>query len=209
MYASGYRKRCLIQPVTDKAVWESSQEPFKRPSLPQHQAQAPTPVLLATEELVSQELALEEVMELVMEELVSQLSVLVTLRSCRRVLPQSELPQLPRPSTRRPSSKISQVRYGLISAESRLEYIPYQKAYIEYDQIERVEQIPVQRVITEYEQVVRAERVPVERLVQDYYAVEYQTEYVPRVIEEKVIDYVQQEKVFERVQYTPYETYTF
>jgi len=64
----------------------------------------------------------------------------------------------------------------------------------------------VQRVITEYEQVVRAERVPVERLVQDYYAVEYQTEYVPRIIEEKVIDYVQQEKVFERVQYTPYET---
>jgi hypothetical protein len=56
---------------------------------------------------------------------------------------------------------------------------------------------------------VRAERVPVERLVQDYYAVEYQTEFVPRIIEEKVIDYVQQEKVFERVQYTPYETYTF
>jgi hypothetical protein len=67
----------------------------------------------------------------------------------------------------------------------------------------------VQRLITEYEQVVRAERVPVERLVQDYYAVEYQTEFVPRIIEEKVIDYVQQEKVFESVQYTPYETYTF
>lgn len=92
-------------------------------------------------------------------------------------------------------------------AESRMEYIPYQTSHIEYDQIERVEQIPVQRVITEYEQVMRAERVPVERLVQDYYAVEYQTEYVPRVIEEKVVDYVQQEKVFERVQYTPYETY--
>lgn len=108
---------------------------------------------------------------------------------------------------RRQLFRKSQVTLKLMSAESRLEYVPYQKSHIEYDQVERVEQIPVQRVITEYEEVRRAQRVPVERLVQDYYAVEYQTEYVPRVIEEKVVDYVQQEKVFERVQYTPYETY--
>jgi hypothetical protein len=52
----------------------------------------------------------------------------------------------------------------------------------------------VQRVITKYEQVVRTERVPLERLVQDYYVVDYQAEYVPRIIEEKVIDYVQQKR---------------
>lgn len=93
-----------------------------------------------------------------------------------------------------------------IPAESRIEYVPYEKKYIEYDQIERVEQIPVQRVITEYEEVRRSERVPIERVIQDYYAVEYQTEYIPRVIEETVVDYVQQEKHFERVQYLPVET---
>jgi len=66
--------------------------------------------------------------------------------------------------------------------------------------------IPVERVITEYEEVRRSEKVPIERVIQDYYAVEYQTEYIPRIIEETVIDYVQQEKTFERVQYLPVET---
>ena len=96
-----------------------------------------------------------------------------------------------------------------IPAESRIEYVPYEKKFIEYDTVERIEQIPVQRVITEYEEVRRSERVPIERVIQDYYAVEYQTEYIPRVIEETVIDYVQQEKHFERVQYLPVETYRF
>lgn len=94
---------------------------------------------------------------------------------------------------------------SLISGESRVEYIPIERRHTEYDQIERVEQVPVQRVVTEYQEVRRQQTVPVERVVQDYYAVEYQTEYVPRVVEEKVIDYVQQEKVFERVEYVPYE----
>jgi hypothetical protein len=66
--------------------------------------------------------------------------------------------------------------------------------------------IPIERVITEYEEVRRTEKVPIERLIQDYYAVEYQTEYIPRIIEEKVIDYIQQEKTWERVQYIPVET---
>mgnify|MGYP000909676432 FL=1 len=86
-----------------------------------------------------------------------------------------------------------------------MDYVPYQKSRIEYDQVERIEQIPVQRTITEYDAVKRTEVIPVEKTVQDYYAVEYQTEYVPRVVEEKVIDYIQQEKVRERVQYLPYE----
>jgi hypothetical protein len=93
-----------------------------------------------------------------------------------------------------------------IPAESRIEYVPYEKKYIEYDQIERVEQIPIQRFITEYEEVRRSERIPIERVIQDYYAVEYQTEYIPRVIEETVIYYVQKEKHFQRVQYLPVET---
>lgn len=93
-----------------------------------------------------------------------------------------------------------------IPAESRIEYVPFEKKFIEYEQIERVEMIPVERVITEYEEVRRSERVPIERVIQDYYAVEYQTEYIPRVIEERVVDYVQQEKTFERVQYLPVET---
>ena len=42
-----------------------------------------------------------------------------------------------------------------IPTESRIEYVPYEKREIVYEQIERVEQIPVQRVITEYEEVVR------------------------------------------------------
>lgn len=87
-----------------------------------------------------------------------------------------------------------------------MEYIPYQKSHIEYDQVERIEQIPIQRTVTEYDAVKRTQVVPVEKTVQDFYAVEYQTEYVPRVVEEKVVDYIQQEKVTERVQYTPYET---
>jgi hypothetical protein len=93
----------------------------------------------------------------------------------------------------------------LISAESRIEYIPIERRHNEYDQIERVEQVPVQSVITEYQEVKRQQTVPVERVVQDDYTVEYQTEHVPRVVEEKVIDYVQQEKVSERVEYVPYE----
>lgn len=93
-----------------------------------------------------------------------------------------------------------------IPAQSRMEYIPYQRSDVMYDQVERVEQVPVQRVVTEFVPVTRQEMVPVERTVQDYYAVEYQTEYVPRVVTDKVVDFVQQERVHERVHYTPIET---
>lgn len=70
-----------------------------------------------------------------------------------------------------------------IPTESRIEYVPYEKREIIYEQVERVEQIPVQRVITEYEEVVRTQTVPVQRVVQDYYAVEYQVEYIPNVVQ--------------------------
>jgi len=82
-----------------------------------------------------------------------------------------------------------------VPAQSRMEYIPYQKTNIVYDQVERVEQVPVQRVVTDYVPVTRQEMVPVEKTVQDYYAVETQVQYVPRVVEEKVVDYIQQERI--------------
>jgi len=93
-----------------------------------------------------------------------------------------------------------------IPTESRIEYVPYEKREIIYEQIERVEQIPVQRVITEYEEIVRTERVPVQRVIQDYYAVEYQVEYIPNTIQETIVEYVPQEHITERVQYVPIET---
>jgi len=54
----------------------------------------------------------------------------------------------------------SQLRES-IKGESRIEYVPYEKAVIEYEAVQR----------TEY--------VPKEKRVTDYYAVEYQTEYIP------------------------------
>ena len=67
-----------------------------------------------------------------------------------------------------------------IPVESRIEYIPFEKKYIEYDQVERIERIPLEREIVEYEEVTRTERIPVERTITDYYAVETQIEYIPK-----------------------------
>jgi hypothetical protein len=61
-----------------------------------------------------------------------------------------------------------------IPVESRIEYIPFEKKYIEYDKVERIERVPYEEEIVEYEEVVRTERVPVERTITDYYAVETQ-----------------------------------
>jgi hypothetical protein len=58
-----------------------------------------------------------------------------------------------------------------IPVESRIEYIPFEKKYIEYDQVERIERIPYEREIIEYEEVTRTERIPIERTITDYYAV--------------------------------------
>ena len=83
----------------------------------------------------------------------------------------------------------SGVRAEEIPVESRIEYIPFEKKYIEYDKVERIERIPVEREIIEYEEVVHNERVPVERTITDYYAVETQVEYIPKEIEETVVEY--------------------
>lgn len=46
---------------------------------------------------------------------------------------------------------------GPIKGESRIEYVPYEKTIIEYEQVERKERIPKERTIIEYEEVVRTE----------------------------------------------------
>lgn len=48
-----------------------------------------------------------------------------------------------------------------IPVESRIEYIPFEKKYVEYDRVERVERVPFEREIVEYEEVAVSERVPV------------------------------------------------
>lgn len=93
-----------------------------------------------------------------------------------------------------------------IPVESRIEYIPFEKKYIEYDQIERIERIPYEREIVEYEEVTRTERIPIERTITDYYAIETQIEYIPKEIEETIVEYEPVERVWERVQYLPVET---
>lgn len=42
-----------------------------------------------------------------------------------------------------------------IPVESRIEYIPFEKKYVEYEQVEKVYQVPVEVEVIEYEEVVR------------------------------------------------------
>ncbi|CAK72562.1 unnamed protein product (macronuclear) [Paramecium tetraurelia] len=70
-----------------------------------------------------------------------------------------------------------------IKGESRIEYVPYE------------------RVITEYEEVRRQVQVPITRQITDYYAVQYEIEYIPQVIQEKQIEYVPVERIQERTEY--------
>ena len=93
-----------------------------------------------------------------------------------------------------------------IPVESRIEYIPFEKKYVEYEQVEKVYQVPVEYEEVEYEEVVRNERVPYERTVTDYYAVETQVEYIKREVEETIMVEEPVERTYERVQYIPVET---
>lgn len=88
-----------------------------------------------------------------------------------------------------------------IKGESRIEYVPYERTVVEYEQVERKERIPKERVVVEYEEVQRTEQIPREKKITDYYAVEYVTEYIPQVYQEKIIEYIPQEKIAERVEY--------
>ncbi|CAK81849.1 unnamed protein product (macronuclear) [Paramecium tetraurelia] len=74
-----------------------------------------------------------------------------------------------------------------IKGESRIEYIPYQRAITEYEEQEVVQYVPRERKVTEY------------------YTVEYQTEYIPQVFQEKYTEYVPVDRYQERVEYYPVE----
>ena len=93
-----------------------------------------------------------------------------------------------------------------IPVESRIEYIPFEKKYVEYEEVEKVYQVPVEYEEVEYDEVVRNERVPYERTITDYYAVETQVEYIKREVEETVMVEEPVERTYERVQYIPVET---
>ena len=93
-----------------------------------------------------------------------------------------------------------------IPVESRIEYIPFEKKYVEYEQVEKIFQVPVEYEDVEYEEVVSNERVPYERTITDYYAVETQVEYIRREVEETVMVEEPVERTYERVQYIPVET---
>ncbi|CAD8060317.1 unnamed protein product [Paramecium primaurelia] len=82
---------------------------------------------------------------------------------------------------------VQQSVHPSIKGESRIEYIPYQKAITEYEEQEVVQYVPRERKVT------------------DYYAVEYQTEYIPQVYQEKYTEYVPMDRYQERVEYYPVE----
>ncbi|CAD8067957.1 unnamed protein product [Paramecium sonneborni] len=75
----------------------------------------------------------------------------------------------------------------IIKGESRVEYIPYEKSVIEYEEVRQRIQVPREKYITEYQ------------------AIEYQTEYVPQVFYDKVTEYVPVDRYQERVEYYPVE----
>lgn len=39
---------------------------------------------------------------------------------------------------------------AIIKGESRIEYIPYEKSYMEYEQVMKTEYIPKERKVTDY-----------------------------------------------------------
>ncbi|CAK73303.1 unnamed protein product (macronuclear) [Paramecium tetraurelia] len=75
----------------------------------------------------------------------------------------------------------------IIKGESRVEYIPYEKSVIEYEEVRQKIQVPREKYVTEYQ------------------AIEYQTEYVPQVFYDKVTEYVPVDRYQERVEYYPVE----
>ncbi|CAD8085607.1 unnamed protein product [Paramecium sonneborni] len=75
----------------------------------------------------------------------------------------------------------------VIKGESRIEYIPYEKSVIEYEEVRQRIQVPREKYVTEYQ------------------AVEYQTEYIPQVFYDKVTEYVPVDRYQDRVEYYPVE----
>jgi len=66
----------------------------------------------------------------------------------------------------------AQQKLQKIKGQSRIEYVPYVREVVEYEQVHRVDVVPKLRKIT------------------DYYAVEHQVEYVPEVFQDVYLEYV-------------------
>nr|CAI39392.1 EPI35 [Paramecium tetraurelia] len=75
----------------------------------------------------------------------------------------------------------------VIKGESRIEYIPYEKSVIEYEEVRQRIQVPREKYVTEYQ------------------AIEYQTEYIPQVFYDKVTEYIPVDRFQDRVEYYPVE----
>ena len=54
---------------------------------------------------------------------------------------------------------------------SRINYVPYEKKIIEYEERQYVEKVPVKRKVIEYQERKVVEEVPREVITTDYYAV--------------------------------------
>lgn len=63
-----------------------------------------------------------------------------------------------------------------MKGESRIEYVPYEKTVVEYEAVQRTDYVPKEKKVT------------------DYYAIEYQTEYIPQVYQDKYIEYIPTER---------------
>lgn len=75
-----------------------------------------------------------------------------------------------------------------IKAESRIEYIPFERSVMEYEEVRRQVQVPVTKRLT------------------DYYAVQTDVEYIPQIYQEKVIQYQPVERVREIIDYQVVQT---
>ncbi len=93
----------------------------------------------------------------------------------------------------------------VIKGNSRVEYVPYEKKIIEYENRQYIEKVPVKRKVIEYEERREIESVPREVIKQDYYAVERITQYFKEIVPEKKIEMVQVPKTVKRYEYVPVE----
>ena len=110
------------------------------------------------------------------------------MKKCQLALPPSPPPPSPTPTSKHnppslptksvessmPNSnraKSSRVCPPIYSGKSRINYIPYEKKVIEYEERQYVEKVPVKRKVIEYQERKVIEEVPREVIATDYYAV--------------------------------------
>lgn len=95
-----------------------------------------------------------------------------------------------------------------MNKESKIEYVPFERKVIDYEERQRVETVPKKRIITEYEERIKEELVPRVITKHDYYAVEYIKEYVAEQIPEKSVRMVERKVPYKRIEYVPVTRYS-